>query len=355
MRKYTKELLIGFKKLCDKPEARIAKAQKALGIAIIYETGIGIVNPRKTKSGPWMSEVEASFNEMIDEGWIKQTPAPEDSSDYLEFQNPISKFYGNYITGSYITPNQTLTGRYPFGDHWFRFTPTGEEKANALLVEGVKLKAFLSYFTLDKKLAGQIKDALEEYGIDVFLAHEDIEPSVEWIETIKDELKACNVFLPILTDNFHQSLWTDQETGIAFTRDKLIIPLKVTKDPYGFISKIQALPVNTTTIKPSCHKLVKTVLSKPEVGDLLIDDLITRFEKSQSFDSAAKNTELLISYENYTLSQVIDIIKYTIANSQINQSCDVQKKLKEFIHKSKYRGDIDPALLQEFDEKLQPR
>ena len=350
MRKYTKELLIGFKKLCDKPEAGIAKAQKALGIAIIYETGIGIINPRTTKSGPWMSEVEASFNEMVDEGWIKQTPAPKDSSDYLEFQNPISKFYGNYIT-----PKQTLTGRYPFGNHWFRFTPTGEETANALLVEGVKLKAFLSYFTRDKELAGQIKHALEEYGIEAFLAHEDIEPPAKWIETIKAELKACHIFLPILTDNFHKSYWTDQETGIAFNRDKLIIPLKITKDPYGFISQFQALPIDTGTIKPSCHKLLKIIVSNPRLGDLLIDDLITRFGKSGSWSVAAENTELLVSYQDYTLPQIVDIIEYTIANSQINRSFNAREKIREFIHESKYRDDIDPHLLQQFNEKLQPQ
>lgn len=248
-----------------------------------------------------------------------------------------------------------MTGRYPLGDHWFRFTPRGEEKATALLDKGLKLKAFLSYSHLDKELAGHIKQALEDYGIEAFLAHEDIEPSAEWVETIKDEVKACHIFLPILTDNFHKSYWTDQETGIAFTHNKLIIPFKVTNDPYGFISKFQALKIDTTAIEASCHKLMKLIVSKPRVSDLLIDNLITRFGKSPSFRDAAQNTELLISYPDYTLPQVVDIIKYTIANSQIYQSWDARKELKEFIHKSKYRDDIDPALLQEFNEKLQPQ
>ncbi len=351
MRNYTKELLIGFKKLYDKPEARIAKARKALGIAIIYEAQIGIVNPRKTTRGPWMGEVEASFDEMQNLDWVEPIPAPKDSWDYSEFENAILKFYGECTT----EPREILKGRYPFGNHWFRLTSTGEEEADALLDKKSKLKAFLSYSNLDKELAGQIKQALEDYGIEVFLAHEDIEPSDEWVETIKVELRACNIFLPILTDNFHKSNWTAQETGIAFTHNKLIIPLKVTKDPYGFISKFQALPIDTTTIKPSCHKLVKTFVSKLEVGDLIIDALIRRFGGSGSFRNAAQNTELLTPYENYALSQVIDIIRYTIANSQINQSSGARKNLSKFIYKhiNKYRNDIDSALLQEFDEKLQ--
>jgi len=346
MRKYTKELLIGFKKLRDKPEARIAKARKAPGVAIIYEAEIGIENLRKTTNSPWMGEVAAAFDEMIDEGWIERIPAPEDSWDYSEFANAISRFYGEYTTH----PKDILKGRYPFGDHWFRLTSEGEQEANTLVDKGSKLKAFLSYSTSDKELAGQIKQALEDYGIEAFLAHEDIEPSAEWVETIKAELKACHVFLPILTDNFHKSDWTDQETGIAFIQDKLIIPLKITTNPYGFISKFQALKIDTNAIKSSCYKLAKIIASNPKVGDLLRDALITKFGDSYSFDNAAHNTELLLSFKNYTLPQITAIVKHTILNDQINHSFRARRKLQDFIYK--YRNDIDPTLLQEFEKAI---
>jgi hypothetical protein len=38
-----------------------------------------------------------------------------------------------------------------------------------------------------------------------FLAHEDLEPSVEWQKTILLKLKECLVFLPLLTDSFTRS------------------------------------------------------------------------------------------------------------------------------------------------------
>jgi hypothetical protein len=46
------------------------------------------------------------------------------------------------------------------------------------------------------------------------------------------------------------------------------------------------------------------------------------------------------------LGQLNDIIKYTIENSQINDSFDAQKKLRSFIYK--YQNRIDPELLQAF-------
>jgi gas vesicle structural protein len=72
-----------------------------------------------------------------------------------------------------------------------------------------------------------LKDCLTEYGLDVFLAHEDIAQSAAWVQTILAELKAADVFLPLLTDNFPGSKFTDQETGLAVAGDKLTIPLKV--------------------------------------------------------------------------------------------------------------------------------
>jgi len=180
------------------------------------------------------------------------------------------------------------------------------------------MKVFLSYSSLDKELAGQIKRALEDYGLEVFLAHEDIEPSTEWVDTILAELEACNVFVPILTANFDKSDWTDQETGIAIAHDKLIIPLRVTVDPHGFILRFQALKADINEIPPSCYKLAKVITSKPVLGGLFRDALIKRFGDSWSFDNATHNTELLLSFEDYTVSQVTEIIRHTIANKQIN-------------------------------------
>lgn len=138
MRKYTSKLLVGFKSLCDKPEARIkAKAREAIGIAIINEAGIGEENLRTTVASPWMGEVKASFNEMIDEGWVEQIPSPEDTRDYQEFENAILKFYGEFAPD---LKERILKREYPFGDHWFRLTSEGEEAAVTLSEEKDKGK-----------------------------------------------------------------------------------------------------------------------------------------------------------------------------------------------------------------------
>ena len=129
---------MGFKRLCDKPEARVkAKSREAIGIAIIHEAGIGQENLRTTIASPWMGEVKASFDEMIDEGWVEQISPPQDTRDYQEFENAILKFYGEFAPD---LKERILKREYPFGDHWFRLTSTGEEAAVTLSQEKRKRK-----------------------------------------------------------------------------------------------------------------------------------------------------------------------------------------------------------------------
>lgn len=214
------------------------------------------------------------------------------------------------------------------------------------------MKVFLSYSHLDKELAGKIKKSLENYGLEVFLAHEDIRPTAEWIYTILSELKDCDVFIPILTEDFNESDWTDQETGISIANEKLIIPLKVTVDPRGFISRFQALKMDTNEIESSCRKLAELISTNPMLGHSFRDALIRKFGSSESFEKAANNTKLLLSFEGYTLNQVIDIMKHTIKNRQINESYKARWRLLNLIDNYEEVKEVDPKLYEDFYEVI---
>lgn len=84
---------------------------------------------------------------------------------------------------------------------------------------------FLTYHHNDRQLAGKIKRLLELKGFAVFLAHEDIEPSLEWRDTIQRHLTSCTAVIAIVTKDFDKSSYTNQEVGIAMANDKKVIPL----------------------------------------------------------------------------------------------------------------------------------
>jgi hypothetical protein len=61
-----------------------------------------------------------------------------------------------------------------------------------------KSQVFISYQTADKSIAGEIKKILEEYNINSFLAHEDLEVSVEWANEILKQINESTLFICLL-------------------------------------------------------------------------------------------------------------------------------------------------------------
>lgn len=176
---------------------------------------------------------------------------------------------------------------------------------------------FVSYSNKDRNIAGQIKESLENFGFDVFLAHEDIKPSTEWQERILKELRTCDIFLAVLTEEFRDSEWTGQETGIAFAANKLIIALKVDIDPFGFISKFQALKFNKDIVSETSGEIIHTIAEKNDITKL-INSLIRGFSKSRSYAEANGKVAYLKKLEaKLNEDQIIDIIKASFNNGQI--------------------------------------
>src|SRR5574337_2156399 len=120
----------------------------------------------------------------------------------------------------------------------FESVPRGDA---AHLWEEGHFRLFLSHISSVKQLMSEIREALTSKGVDVFVAHEDIEPTKEWVSEIELALETCDALAAFLTDDFHNSLWTDQEVGFCVKRRILIIPVKIDRDPYGFLGRYQAL------------------------------------------------------------------------------------------------------------------
>jgi TIR domain len=107
-----------------------------------------------------------------------------------------------------------------------------------------RIKAFISYSSEEKKIGGRLKQYLISYcGYEPFIAHDDIAGSEEWEKEILHAIRAADFFIPLVSKHFKTSVYTDQETGFAVGVGRKIIPIKLdSTDPYGFISKYQALP-----------------------------------------------------------------------------------------------------------------
>lgn len=105
--------------------------------------------------------------------------------------------------------------------------------------------AFISYSNHNKEHCALIKDALQEIGLDGFLAHEDINISREWADEIFNQIKHGDIFIALLSKDFKKSDYCSQEVGMALQRSCMIIPLSIDgTESYGFLNRIQSKHVS---------------------------------------------------------------------------------------------------------------
>ena len=137
-------------------------------------------------------------------------------------------------------------------------------------------RVFVSHVHTAKMQAGGLRAALQRYGISAFVAHEDIDTSDEWQEEILRALISMDAFVAILTPDFNSSRWTDQEVGIAVARNVLLIPINKGENPYGFLSKYQALSTSGLTVKEVAAEVFRTVAASQRTKGRVIESLAAR-------------------------------------------------------------------------------
>lgn len=206
-------------------------------------------------------------------------------------------------------------------------------------------KAFISYSTNNKFIAHDIKKILEDFGIDGFLAHEDIEMSQEWQDRLMKELGEVDLVVAILSKNFNESFFCIQEVGIALFNEIIIIPISIdgTK-PEGFLKKIQSKKVNLDRDSIA----INFIKASPE---FMINNVISTLDFRSSFDDSARILKILSHvYKNFKEYQVENFVKATINNDQIYNARKCKGPLKRFYKLNKDKIPLN--LLNQFESIL---
>lgn len=186
-----------------------------------------------------------------------------------------------------------VTGVYA---HFFSGTPTPDEPTADPPAEGEPL-VFISHTWTNKALAAEIRDTFAELGIKGFVAHEDIEPTKDWATEIERNLHSCSTLVAVLTEDFSESAFCNQEVGYALGRGRLVVGvMQARQPPPGLAGKYQAIAGSDGAWKPG-RKIaldVQDVLFEhPMMRPLVIESVALRYENSISFDDARANWERL--------------------------------------------------------------
>jgi hypothetical protein len=162
-------------------------------------------------------------------------------------------------------------------------------------------RLFLSHKSEMKKETGELKDRLRPFGVSCFVAHEDIHPTKAWQDEIENALATMDGFAALLTENFHESDWTDQEVGFAFARGVPIIAVRLGRDPYGFIGKFQGLSSSWPT---AAEDIVKILINHERMFSIFIQTLY----KCPNWASARILAKALPGIEKLTTKQIDELV-----------------------------------------------
>ncbi len=205
-------------------------------------------------------------------------------------------------------------------------------------------RVFLSHKVSYKSETAKLKDALLKYGITCFVAHEDIEPTRAWQNEIENALYSMEAFVALLTPDYHDSNWTDQEIGVAIGRRLPIISVNLGIVPYGFIGKDQALNglhLNATMLAEKiCNLFSKfvpgSVRSVTEASDRnTVEALVDIFENAGSYDQANQIMKQLTKLSSVSPEILARIEKAPMLNPQVEKAFEVKKRLPDLIKRLK--------------------
>jgi hypothetical protein len=194
-------------------------------------------------------------------------------------------------------------------------------------------RLFITHLSSERVFAAQIQEALLGYGISAFVAHNDIEPTLEWQSQIETALATADSLVALLHLSFHQSNWTDQEIGFAMGRGLPVFAVRFGQDPYGFIGRFQAFTGGGKSPEALARELFDAYRKNKQTQRRMAEVLVSLLEDSGSFADAKARIGYLEQLEVWDSSFVPRLEATVQANSQISGSWGVPERVEKLTKK----------------------
>ena len=199
-------------------------------------------------------------------------------------------------------------------------------------------RLFVSHLSSKKAFAAELQAALLPYGITAFVAHNDIEPTLEWQGQIELALATADSLVALLHPSFHASNWTDQEIGFAMGRGLPVFAVRFGQDPYGFIGRFQGFTGTGKQPQAIARELFDAFRKNKQSQSRMAEVLITLFEESHSFADAKAHVGYLEQLAVWKPGFTPRIEAAVKANGQISGSWDVPERVAALAAKWKLKG-----------------
>jgi len=212
-----------------------------------------------------------------------QKKREEFEAELLEIAGPVVNAYDDlHLLGIHIYPIAEHDDSWRGGvEQPVRVEADDEDE---LWMRGL-LRLFVSHRSSDKVRLAKLKAKLREYGIDCFLAHEDIQETKAWRDMIKQGLQSCHGMVTVGSPGFKESIWCNQEIGWAMCRGLLVLPLLAGEPPEGFHSDIQGPTIDLADPDQAALKVVKAILKEERFRPLVFEAFVELINEASSWES----------------------------------------------------------------------
>lgn len=178
------------------------------------------------------------------------------------------------------------------------------------------VKVFLSHTHQNAELASKVRGFFLPWRIDTFVAHKDIEPTREWERVIDAQLRTCDVLVALLTPEFKNSSWCDQEVGFCFGRGAPVIGVRLPEDPHGFMSRFQGVTITDPNAEEDdpprpawvADGIFRSLARHSALAETMMMPIVHRFAQSTHTEGASSNFDLVSEIpENLWTREMVEI------------------------------------------------
>jgi hypothetical protein len=161
-------------------------------------------------------------------------------------------------------------------------------------------RVFLSHRSDDRADTATLKNDLSQYGISAFVAHADIQVTREWEDEIMRALLSMQCLVALVTPNFHESFWCNQEIGVALGRGVQVVSVKLEAVPQGFAGSKQGMPGSLSSLDRMAKGIVEVLLRTETTAAPMRVALIEAIVHSSTFVGTQACVRQLMRLKDFT-------------------------------------------------------
>lgn len=231
------------------------------------------------------------------------------------YENALRDSYGAAMRG--VDSAFQLTGVFfqPASEDNYAI---GEDADTSMWANGY-FRLFISHLTDDKQAATNLNTCIKSYGIDCFVAHEDIRVSREWQTEIENALFTMDALCAIVTKDFKKSDWCDQEVGIALGQKKPVLPISKGDVPYGFFGKYQALNSKNKSANDIAFALWTVITENGKTAPIYFDKFLSLIVNSATTKEALDRLKTLRNCQKVDRNVAMSLRKKYQETSVMNE------------------------------------